>query len=218
VVHNQQVGFRVPPRPPRCALRVWRRTGVTRCHVMADTLLATRLATACWLEGSFTLRSGATATGYFDKYQFEADPSLLREVASQLAAEIPEGTEVLAGLELGGVPVATALSLETGLPVVFVRKVAKAYGTARLVEGPRVSDRQVLVVEDVVTSGGQVVVSTQALRDFGAVVTDAICVLDREESGRENLAAVGVELLPLFRRSDLYGNIRLAEVQDVDSE
>jgi orotate phosphoribosyltransferase len=170
---------------------------------MVNTSLATRLTTACWLEGSFTLRSGAKATGYFDKYQFEADPSLLREVASHLAAEIPADTEILGGLELGGVPVATALSLKTGLPAVFVRKVAKAYGTARQVEGPGVSDRQVLVVEDVVTSGGQVVISTQALRDLGAVVTHAVCVVDREEGGRENLAAAGIGLRALFRRADL---------------
>jgi orotate phosphoribosyltransferase len=176
---------------------------VARCNSMTLNSLAARLDQTCWLEGTFTLRSGATATEYFDKYQFEANPSLLREVASQLAPHIPEHTELLAGLELGGVPVATALSLETGLPVVFVRKAAKSYGTARMVEGAAFTDRRVLVVEDVVTSGGQVVMSTQALRDLGADVSHAVCVVDREDGGRDNLAAAGIELLALFSRSDL---------------
>ncbi len=135
---------------------------------MSDSL-AVRLDQVCRLKGSFRLRSGATATEYFDKYQFEADPSILREVAIRLAGLIPGDTEILAGLELGGVPVATALSLETGLPLVLVRKVAKDYGTAKLIEGPEIADRRLLVVEDVVTSGGQILASTDELRRSGGL-------------------------------------------------
>lgn len=165
--------------------------------------LPTRIDRLSRLSGTFTLRSGVVASEYFDKYQFEADPGTLRQIASELARLIPDETEVLAGLELGGVPVATALSLETGLPVAFVRKVAKTYGTARLAEGPALSGRAVLVVEDVVTSGGQIVASTAELRRLGAKVRHAVCVVDRDEGGSENLDAVGVELRALLHRADL---------------
>lgn len=165
--------------------------------------LAARINRLSRLTGTFTLRSGGVASEYFDKYQFEADPTTLRAIASRLAGLIPDGTEILAGLELGGVPVATALSLETGLPVAFVRKAAKTYGTARLAEGPELAGRHVLVVEDVVTSGGQIVVSTEELRKLGANVTHAVCVVDRQEGGAGNLAVAGIELRPLLRRSDL---------------
>ena len=165
--------------------------------------LATRITRLSYLSGTFTLRSGAVASEYFDKYQFEADPAILREIASELARLIPDDTEVLAGLELGGVPVATALSLETGLPVAFVRKVAKTYGTARLAEGPELAGRRVLVVEDVVTSGGQIVSSTSDLRRLGAKVSHAVCVIDRDEGGADNLAEAHIELLALLRGPEL---------------
>lgn len=165
--------------------------------------LARRVAELCQLEGSFVLRSGVTADVYFDKYQFESDPAVLRAVANELVPLVPVGTELLAGLELGGVPVATALSLATDLPVVFVRKQAKAYGTAKLAEGPPVEGRRLLVVEDVVTSGGQIVESVGQLRALGAIVDTAVCVIDRQQGGRDNLASIDVELRSLFTRADL---------------
>jgi orotate phosphoribosyltransferase len=171
--------------------------------MMADPSLAEEVDRVSRITGTFTLRSGQTATEYFDKYRFESDPALLRRIASELAPLIPPATEVLAGLELGGVPVATALSFETGLPAAFVRKVAKTYGTARLAEGAEVGGRRVLVVEDVVTSGGQVVASTEDLRRLGALVGHALCVVDREQGGRANVEAAGVELRALFSRSEL---------------
>ncbi|MEX1005461.1 MAG: orotate phosphoribosyltransferase [Acidimicrobiia bacterium] len=165
--------------------------------------LASRLAEVARLSGSFRLRSGQTASVYFDKYQFESDPELLGAVAEAMVDLIPDDTELLAGLELGGVPVATALALASGLHVVFVRKKRKEYGTAKLAEGSSIKGKRLLVVEDVVTTGGQVVSSTQQLRERGAVVTTAACVIDREEGGAEALAEIGVTLKPLFRRSDL---------------
>jgi orotate phosphoribosyltransferase len=155
------------------------------------------------LTGEFRLRSGATATEYFDKYQFEADPSLLREIGRHLAKLIPAETEVLAGLELGGVPIAVALGLETGLPTAFVRKSAKSYGTCRFSEGADVAGRRVLVVEDVVTSGGQVVTSAGQLRQIGAVVFSAICVIDRESGGTDALRRIELPLTALFTKSEL---------------
>ena len=165
--------------------------------------LARRIAELSHLEGSFVLRSGVTADVYFDKYQFESDPDTLRAVAAGLVPLIPADTELLAGLELGGVPVATALSLATGIPAVFVRKQAKAYGTAKLAEGPTVDARRLPVVEDVVTRGGQIVESVGQLRALGATITTAVCVIDRQQGGTENLAAVGIELRSLFTRADL---------------
>lgn len=143
--------------------------------------LARRIHAAAHLTGHFTLRSGRTATEYFDKYRFEGDPVLLDEIARQTAALVPSGTEVLAGLEMGGIPVVTALGRHTGLPCAFVRKQAKPYGTCRLAEGADVEGRRVLVVEDVVTSGGQILLSTADLRGLGAEVQEALCVIDREQ-------------------------------------
>jgi orotate phosphoribosyltransferase len=165
--------------------------------------LARAIRGTAHLTGEFRLRSGATSTEYFDKYQFEADPSLLREIARHLARLVPAETEVLAGLELGGVPIAVALALQTRLPMAFVRKVAKSYGTCRLSEGATIVGRRVLIVEDVVTSGGQVVASTEQLREVGAVVVAAVCVIDRESGGADALGKVGLPLRSLFTKSDL---------------
>ena len=155
------------------------------------------------LTGTFTLRSGRTATEYFDKYRFEADPALLQRVAAAMAELVPPDTEVLAGLEMGGIPIATALSRETGLPAAFVRKKAKEYGTMRLAEGAEVEGRRVLVVEDVVTSGGQVVISSGDLREHGAIVDTVVCVIDRQGGGAEALAEAGLALRPLLTRDDI---------------
>lgn len=165
--------------------------------------LAQRVHATSHITGTFVLRSGRTAHEYFDKYQFEADPVLLDEVAGQLAALVPADTQVLAGLEMGGIAVVTALGRHTGLPCAFVRKTAKAYGTARLAEGAAVAGRRVLVVEDVVTSGGQIVSSAGQLRELGAVIDHALCVIDRQEGGAEALAAHGLVLTSLFTRAHL---------------
>jgi orotate phosphoribosyltransferase len=161
------------------------------------------------LTGTFVLRSGRTTSEYFDKYRFESDPVLLEAIAERAAAEIPPGVDVLAGLELGGVPIATALSLRSSLPVVFVRKQAKTYGTRQLAEGADIAGRNVLVVEDVITSGGQVALSAVELRKRGAVVTDVLCVVDREEGGVETLADHGLQVHALFTADELRGAAEL---------
>lgn len=165
--------------------------------------LAQRIYQSSHLTGQFTLRSGTTATEYFDKYQFETDPELLHEIATHLQPLIPDSTDILAGLELGGVPIATMLSQLSGLPTCLVRKEAKKYGTCKLAEGPDLSGKNLLIVEDVVTSGGQIAMSTKDLRNLGATVTHAICVIDRESGGTENLAKEGIELNALFHMSEL---------------
>ena len=165
--------------------------------------LARRIYEVSHLTGEFTLRSGATSTEYFDKYRFESDPALLRAIADALVPLVPDGTDALAGLELGGVPLATMLSQVTGIPAMFVRKEAKTYGTCQLAEGGEIDGRRLTVVEDVVTSGGQVVASCGDLRDRGATVDHALCVIDRQSGGPEALQEIGVELRPLFTLEEL---------------
>jgi orotate phosphoribosyltransferase len=165
--------------------------------------LAAAIYRTAHLTGTFRLRSGATSSEYFDKYRFESDPRLLSEIATALAGLVPNGVQALGGLELGGVPLATQLSQATGVPTLFVRKAAKSYGTCQLAEGGVIEGRTIVLVEDVVTSGGQVVESAEALRRLGGLVTDALCVIDREAGGTEALAAAGIRLRPLFRMSEL---------------
>lgn len=165
--------------------------------------LAARVVKKALLHGTFTLRSGAVSNVYFDKYRFESDPALLAEIAVEMKGLVPSGVEMLAGLEMGGIPVATMLGQSTGMPVVFVRKKAKDYGTCQLAEGGEVKGRKLLIVEDVVTSGGQILLSAAELRALGAEITEVVCVIDRESGGAENLAKEGLKLHSLFKMSEL---------------
>ena len=165
--------------------------------------LARRIYDTAHLTGRFLLRSGATSDEYFDKYLFESDPVLLRAIAQAMASLVPPSVDALAGLELGGVPLATALSQVTGLATRFVRKDAKAYGTCRLAEGGDVDGERLVVVEDVVTSGGQVVMSCADLRERGAEIVCVLCVIDREAGGAAALRAEGLELHALFTMTEL---------------
>ncbi len=165
--------------------------------------LARLIGERCRLNGTFTLRSGQESSTYFDKYLFEADPDLLARVAEHAARLIPKDTAVLAGLELGGVPVATALSLATGLPVAFVRKEAKKYGTAQLAEGAQIAGIRTLVVEDVITTGGQVAISTADLRSRGALVEAVLCIIDRSGGNHLQLDALDCQVISLFKEEEL---------------
>jgi orotate phosphoribosyltransferase len=172
-------------------------------ETLADPNLARDIDACCRLTGEFTLRSGQVASEYFDKYLFEADPALLARVAEQMVARVPDGTELLGGLELGGVPIATVLSARTGLPALFVRKQAKEYGTCKLAEGPDVAGRTVTLVEDVITTGGAVRDATRALREAGAVVEVVICAIDRSPGEENPLADVGLEVRAVLTKADL---------------
>jgi orotate phosphoribosyltransferase len=165
--------------------------------------LAQNIYRASHLEGNFKLRSGQISNEYFDKYLFESEPELLAEIARQMAKLIPAGTEVLAGLEMGGIPIATALSIQTGLPVVFVRKKAKEYGTCKLAEGINIGSKNICIIEDVVTTGGQIILSNQDLRQFGAQIKYVLCVIERDSKSRINLKENGLELLSLFTMEEL---------------
>ncbi len=176
-------------------------------QISKETMTQIELAKAIYdvahITGTFLLRSGATSNEYFDKYLFEARPLLLQEIAKQLSELLPNDVEVLAGLELGGVPIATAVSLHTGIVASFVRKKAKDYGTCKIAEGAELKGKKIVIVEDVVTSGGQVVLSAKDLREHGAEILCAVCVIDRESGGKEALAKEGIELKPLFTMSQL---------------
>lgn len=161
----------------------------------------------------FTLRSGATSTEYFDKYLFESDSTLLADLCVVMWDDLLENEtgfryadfDYLAGLEMGGIPLAVVLGQQFDVPTVFVRKQSKGYGTDKFAEGPDIAGKKLVVVEDVVTSGGQIVTSTQMLREAGALVDVCIAVIDREAGGREALSAIGVELRALFTMSELKG-------------
>ena len=167
--------------------------------------LAKKVFAVAHITGSFKLRSGVTSSEYFDKYRFEANPALLREIAAALVRKIarPEEFDALAGLEMGGIPIATMLSQITGRPALFIRKQAKEYGTCRFAEGGEVRGRKLLIVEDVVTSGGAILDSVRALRSDGAVISQVVCVIDRQSGGLENLAKEGLTLTSLFTMADL---------------
>ena len=170
---------------------------------MTHKELAQEIYQIAHLKGDFLLRSGQRSNEYFDKYRFESHPKILKEIAKQLAPQIPPGTEILAALEMGGIPIGTALSLETGIPCAFVRKTAKEYGTCKFAEGPDISGKKVTVIEDVITSGGQVLISTADLRNLGAIINDVVCVIHRGgETAEIKLKEAGLKLHPLFIRAD----------------
>jgi orotate phosphoribosyltransferase len=170
---------------------------------MDRAALARRIKDVAYLTGQFTLRSGAISSFYWDKYRFESDPTILAPVAEGLAEILPASFDALAGLELGGIPLATALSMQTGRPCLYVRKAAKPYGTSNLVEGGFQAGTRAVVIEDVITSGGQVCTSVQQMRELGFVVEDVVCVIDRQQGGREAIEGIGCTLRPLFTLAEL---------------
>jgi len=170
---------------------------------MTKNELAKKIFETAYITGVFTLRSGQVSNEYFDKYLFEARPDLLTEIAVVSEPLIPAGADVLAGLDMGGIPIATALSVKTGIPCAFVRKKAKEYGTCKLAEGADIDGKSVCVVEDVVTTGGQIIESVKELRARGAIVNTVICVILRDEKAVSVLAAEQLELKAAFTMEEL---------------
>lgn len=161
------------------------------------------LVRAAYLEGDFTLSSGQKSRYYLDKYRFSTDPRLLGPIAEGLASLLPDGLSALAGVELGAVPLAAALSLRTGLPFVIVRKAAKEHGTSRLIEGVLQPRARVALVEDVLTTAGQAIRAANLLTELGARVERIVYVVDREQGADANIRAAGFEPAALFTRSSL---------------
>lgn len=165
--------------------------------------LAARIADAAVLHGTFTLRSGRTSTYYLDKYLFSTQPEILSELAVLFAERIPEGIDRLAGAELGGIPLVSAASIETGLPCIFIRNSKKDYGTAKQLEGTLNEGDQVVLLEDVATTGGQALEAAEIIQATGATVTKVIATIDRMEGARENFLKAGIPFESLFTKDDL---------------
>jgi orotate phosphoribosyltransferase len=161
------------------------------------------LVKASYLKGDFVLRSGRRSNRYFDKFLFETEPALLKRIGKHLAELVPKETQRLAAPELGAVLLGGAVSLETGLPLILVRKEPKGYGTAKQLEGRLEAGEKVTVIEDVVTTGGDSLRSVQVLREAGLEVIHLVVVLDRGEGGEDNIRGAGIPYSPLFRIADL---------------
>ena len=165
--------------------------------------LAKQIKATSFLTGRFKLRSGKNSSFYWDKYRFESDPVLLSAVVDELQKLLPASFDKLAGLELGGIPLAAGLSLKMGKPCLYVRKAAKTYGTCNLVEGGFCAGETAVVVEDVITIAGQVCTSVRQMRELGLIVQHVVCVIDRQQGGRENLKEIGCFLASVFTSDEL---------------
>jgi orotate phosphoribosyltransferase len=164
--------------------------------------LAERIKDAAYLEGDFILRSGKRSNYYLDKYLFESRPDILAELGRRLAAFADEA-DLIAGPALGAVSLAAATSLACGKPFVIVRKKTKDYATGKLIEGPPVEGRQVLLVEDVGTTAGAALEAAATLVEAGAAVTRLVFVIDRMQGARENVEQAGFRFEALLTKEDL---------------
>ena len=165
---------------------------------MTKTELAKQIRAISYLTGEFKLRSGNISNFYWDKYRFESDPALLTAIAEEMVRLLPSDCDGLAGLELGGVPLATAVSLQTGIPCFYVRKEAKTYGTCNLIEGGAKEGSNLVVIEDVITTAGQVCTSIEQIRAAGYTVEHVVAVVDRQAGGAEKIDALGCSFASVF--------------------
>jgi orotate phosphoribosyltransferase len=160
--------------------------------MLTATALAARVIAVGTVTGRYTLPSGGTLTSYFDEYRVAADPELLAQTGQALAALLPPDVDVIAGLELGGVPFALAVSAATGLPAALVRKTVKPYGTRLQVEGQPAAGARVAMVDDVIRSGRQILIAVTALRHAGTLPTTAVAILIRQGEAKSLLAGDGI--------------------------
>ena len=173
---------------------------------MDDATLVAALREHAYLEGDFVLRSGRHSRYYLDKYRFETVPEVLEVLGERLAsrvAQIEPDAVRLAAPELGAVLLAAAASLASRLPFLIVRGEQKTYGTGNRLEGAFAPGELVVLIEDVVTSGGAAADAVRAVRQAGLQCRTAVCVVDREEGGVDALARLGVRLHPLFRAAEV---------------
>ena len=170
---------------------------------MEKETLAKKITDTAVLHGDFTLRSGRKSTWYIDKYLFTTQPDILRALGEMFANNISSSTTLLAGAELGGIPLVTTAALASGLPCIFIRNQKKEYGTSRQLEGKLSGDDNVVIVEDIATTGGQVLEAAAIIIESGATVEAIIAVIDRCEGARENIESAGYQFVSLFTTQDL---------------
>lgn len=165
--------------------------------------LVKQIRVVSYLTGEFKLRSGNISNFYWDKYRFESNPKLLSTIANEMVKLLPTHFDGLAGLELGGIPLATAISLQTGIPCYYVRKEAKDYGTSNLIEGGVKENSNLVVIEDVITTAGQVCMSIEQVRGEGHTVEHVVAVIDRQAGGEKKINALGCSLSSVFKLDEL---------------
>jgi len=170
---------------------------------MTRQQLANRIAEVSLLRGEFILRSGRKSDYYLDKYRFETQPDVLLELGRLFAEKVTEKVDRIAGAELGAVPLAAATAMACGKPFVIVRNQKKDYGTGKLVEGVLNAGETVIIVEDVLTTGGQVLEAAKSLKDAGAKIDRIVAVIDRMEGARQNIESAGYVFESLFTTVDL---------------
>jgi len=152
--------------------------------------------------GRFVLTSGVVSEYYINIKKASSNPKILKILAKEMV-EYAQGYDFIAGMELGAVPLIVALSLETNIPYLIIRKEKREHGTSKQIEGEDTKDKRVLVIEDVTTSGGSVVKSIQILRENKAIVDEVIVVVDRETGAEEKLRNIDVSFIPLLSVSDI---------------
>ena len=165
--------------------------------------LIRRIKETAYLEGDFTLRSGKKSKYYLDKYLFETCPDILKALGREFARHVTDDVTLVAGAELGGIALAAATAMETGKPWIIVRNSKKDYGTGKLVEGTLSAGDVVLLVEDIATTGGQVLEAAKVITDAGAKVKKIVCVIDRKQGAGENIARAGYCLEAILTKDDL---------------
>ena len=170
---------------------------------MTRNELIRRIRETAYLEGDFVLRSGKRSKYYLDKYLFETCPDILKALGTEFAAHAGEGVTLIAGAELGGVALAAATAMETGKNWVIIRNSKKGYGTGKMVEGVLSEGDVVLLVEDIATTGGQVIEAAKIITDAGATVKKIVCVIDRRQGAEENVTEAGYKFESILTKDDL---------------
>jgi len=165
--------------------------------------LIKRIKETAYLEGDFVLRSGKRSKYYLDKYLFETCPDILKALGKEFAKHVGDDVTLIAGAELGGVALAAATAMETGKNWVIIRNSKKGYGTGKLVEGKLNKGDVVLLVEDIATTGGQVLEAAKVITEAGAKVKKIVAVIDRKQGAGENVTAAGYKFESLLTKDDL---------------
>jgi len=165
--------------------------------------LIKRIKETAYLEGDFTLRSGKKSKYYLDKYLFETCPDILKALGKEFARYVTDDVTLIAGAELGGVALAAATAMETGRNWIIIRNSKKGYGTGKMIEGVLKADDVVLLVEDIATTGGQVLEAAKIITEAGAKVSEIVCVIDRKQGAAENITAAGYKFESILTKDDL---------------